>query len=177
MTAGPPAEHLRARLVAIADGLIPGTQEMPAPGSLDIAGRQLDLVLASRPDLADDLRRALEAASDADDPIAWVEWLAASDPPAHEAIVTVVVAGYYLHPDGAAAPRLPGAGGRGRPRRRLPRLHPRGAARTRARARRDLPADAAGLNGDTHARSLSVEWWSTADDDGAHGFRPPSTQP
>ena len=72
---------------------------MPAPGSLDIGGRQLDLVLASRPDLADGLRRALEAAGDADDPIAWVERLAAGDPPAHEALVTVVVAGYYLHPE------------------------------------------------------------------------------
>ena len=99
MTAGPPAPHLRARLAQIADGLIPGTQEMPAPGSLDIAGRQLDLVLASRPDLADGLCRALEAASDTDDAIAWIGRLATSDPPAHEALVTVVVAGYYLHPE------------------------------------------------------------------------------
>ena len=99
MTTGPPAPHLRARLVEIADGLIPGTQEMPAPGSLDIAGRRLDLVLASRPDLAEGLGRALEAGSDADDPILWVERLAASDPAAHEALVTVVVAGYYLHPE------------------------------------------------------------------------------
>ena len=96
MTAGALAPHLRARLARIADGLIPGTDEMPAPGTLDIGGRQLDVVLASRPDLADDLRRALEAAGD-DDPIAWAERLAASDPPAHEALVTVVVAGYYLH--------------------------------------------------------------------------------
>jgi len=92
------APHLRARLARIADGLIPGTVEMPAPGSLDIGGRQLDLVLASRPDLADGLRRALEAAGDADDPIAWVERLAGGDPTAHDALVTVVVAGYYLHP-------------------------------------------------------------------------------
>jgi hypothetical protein len=99
MTTGVPSAQLRARLAEIADGLIPGTQEMPAPGSIDIAGRQLDLVLASRPDLADGLRRALEAASDVDDPIAWVARLATSDPPAHEALVTVVVAGYYLHPD------------------------------------------------------------------------------
>jgi hypothetical protein len=98
VTTGPPAPHLRARLVEIADGLIPGTQEMPAPGSLDIAGRRLDLVLASRPDLAEGLGRALEAAGDVDDPIAWAERLATRDPPAHEAIVTVVVAGYYLHP-------------------------------------------------------------------------------
>lgn len=93
------AQHLRTRLARIADGLIPGTEEMPAPGSLDIGGRQLDLVLASRPDLADGLRRALEAAGEADDPIAWVERLATSDPPAHDALVTVVVAGYYLHPE------------------------------------------------------------------------------
>ena len=93
------AQHLRTRLARIADGLIPGTEEMPAPGSLDIGGRQLDLVLASRPDLADGLRRALEAADEADDPIAWVEQLATSDPPAHDALVTVVVAGYYLHPE------------------------------------------------------------------------------
>jgi hypothetical protein len=99
MTTGVPSAQLRARLVEIADGLIPGTQGMPAPGSLDIGGRQLDLVLASRPDLADALRRALQAASDVDDPIARVERLAVSDPPAHEALVTVVVAGYYLHPD------------------------------------------------------------------------------
>ena len=99
MTAGPLAEHLRVRLARIADGLIPGTEEMPAPGSLDVGGRQLDRVLASRPDLAEALRRALEAAGDAGDPIAWVEGLAAGDPQAHEALVTAVVAGYYLHPD------------------------------------------------------------------------------
>jgi hypothetical protein len=90
-------ELLRARLVRIADGLIPGTETMPAPGSLDIGGRQLDIVLASRPDLADGVRRALEAAGDADDPLAWVERLAEADPPAHDALVTAIVAGYYLH--------------------------------------------------------------------------------
>jgi hypothetical protein len=63
-----------------------------------IGGRQLDLVLASRPDLAGALRRALEAAGDAGDPIAWVESLAVRDPSAHEALVTATVAGYYLHP-------------------------------------------------------------------------------
>jgi hypothetical protein len=92
-------DRLRGRLVQIADGLIPGTETMPAPSSLDIGGRQLDTVLASRPDLAGGVRRALAAAGDAGDPIAWVEWLAGADPPAHEALVTVVVAGYYLHAD------------------------------------------------------------------------------
>jgi hypothetical protein len=90
---------LRDRLVRIADSLIPGTDEMPAPSSLDIGGRQLDMVLASRPDLADELRRALEAADGADDAIAFVARLAAADAAAHDALVTAVIAGYYLHPE------------------------------------------------------------------------------
>ena len=102
---------LRARLVHLADGLIPGTDAMPAPSSLDIGGRQLDAVLASRPDLADDLRRALEAAVDADDPIAWVERLARADPPAHGALITAVVAGYYLHPEVQRRLGYPGQAG------------------------------------------------------------------
>jgi hypothetical protein len=111
VTALPLGDLLRARLVQIADGLIPGTQAMPAPGSLDIGGRQLDVVLASRPDLADGVRRALEAAGDAGDPIAWVEWLAGADPPAHDALVTAVIAGYYLHPEVQRRLGYPGQSG------------------------------------------------------------------
>jgi hypothetical protein len=59
-------EDLRARLARIADALIPGTDEMPAPSSLDIA---------------------------------FVTRLASADAAAHEAFVTAVVAGYYLHPE------------------------------------------------------------------------------
>ncbi len=88
--------HLRDRLTRIADVLIPATGEMPAPSAVDIGGRQLDVVLASRPDLAPDLRRALETPGDAD-PLAHVQLLAADDPPAHDALVTAVIAGYYLH--------------------------------------------------------------------------------
>jgi len=111
VTAGAFDAELRARLARIADRLIPGTQEMPAPSSLDLAGSGLDLVLASRPDLADGLRRALEAAGDADDPIAWVERLATADPSAHAALVTVVVAGYYLHPEVQRRLGYPGQAG------------------------------------------------------------------
>jgi hypothetical protein len=91
-------EALRARLAQIADGLIPGTEAMPAPSALDIGGRQLDMVLTSRPDLAGDLARALQVAG-ARDAIALVEQLAGSDPAAHDALVTAIVAGYYLHSD------------------------------------------------------------------------------
>jgi hypothetical protein len=72
---------------------------MPAPSSLDIGGRQLDVVLTSRPDLATDLGRALAAAGGVADAIAWVEALRAGDPAAYDALVTAVVAGYYLHPE------------------------------------------------------------------------------
>ena len=93
------SDALRARLVRLADGLIPGTAEMPAPGSVDVGGRQLDLVLRSRPDLADGLRRALDAAADVDDPIAWVDRHADADPEACASLVTAIVAAYYLHPE------------------------------------------------------------------------------
>lgn len=92
-------DDLRARLARLADGLIPGTAEMPAPSAIGIAGAQLDVVLASRPDLADGVERALGAAPPAGDPIAWVEELRAIDPVAYDALVTAIVAGYYMHRD------------------------------------------------------------------------------
>ena len=92
-------ETLRERLARVADGLIPEADGMPAPSSVDIGGRQLDVVLGSRPDLAGDLRRALEAADDVKVPIGWLEALRTEDTAGYEALVTVVVAGYYMHPD------------------------------------------------------------------------------
>jgi hypothetical protein len=91
-------ERLRGRFAAIADVLIPEGDGMPAPSSVELGGRQLDLVLASRPDLELDLRRGLEAAAGVESPIAWLGTLAAEDPPAHDALVLAVCAGYYLHP-------------------------------------------------------------------------------
>lgn len=88
-------QDLRDRLTRIADVLIPATGEMPAPSDIDIGGRQLDVVLASRPDLRADLRRALETPGT--DALAHVRALAAADLPAHDALVTAVIAGYYLH--------------------------------------------------------------------------------
>jgi hypothetical protein len=90
---------LRERLARVADGLIPEADGMPAPSGVDIGGRQLDVVIGSRPDLADDLRAALEAADDVKDPIGWLEALRTEDAAGYEALVTVVVAGYYMHPD------------------------------------------------------------------------------
>jgi hypothetical protein len=91
-------DGLRERLARVADGLIPEADGMPAPSEVDIGGRQLDIVLASRPDLAESLKRALAGAAELDDAIAWVEELRAHDPDAYDALVTAVVAGYYMHP-------------------------------------------------------------------------------
>jgi hypothetical protein len=90
-------ESLRRKLAAVADELIPATDGMPSPSSVDIGGTQLDLVLAARPDLEVDLRRALVVAEGVEDPIAWLVTLAANDPDAHGALVLAVCAGYYLH--------------------------------------------------------------------------------
>jgi hypothetical protein len=92
-------ERLRARLAIVADGLIPESEGMPAPSVVGVGREQLDAVVASRPDLAGGLRRALEAAGDVQDPIAWLAALDLADPEAHEALVVAVVAGYYLHPE------------------------------------------------------------------------------
>jgi hypothetical protein len=92
-------ERLRERLSRVADGLIPEADGMPAASAVDIGGQQLDLVITSRPDLVDGIRRALEAAGDVQDSIGWLDALWAKDPSGHEALVTAVVAGYYMHPD------------------------------------------------------------------------------
>jgi hypothetical protein len=92
-------DALRERLARVADGLIPGVDGMPAPSSVDIGGGQLDAVLTSRPDLDADLGRALAGADAVEDAIAWIEALRAGDPSAYDALVTAVVAGYYLHPE------------------------------------------------------------------------------
>ena len=133
---------LRERLARLADGLIPGVDGMPAPSSLDIGGRQLDVVLTSRPDLAGDLGRALAAAAAVDDAIAWVETVRAEDP------VRLRRArhgrrGRLLPASGGQAPaRLPRPGARADRRRHLSRLRGRGPAGAGVRARAHLPPDA-----------------------------------
>ena len=93
------APSLRERLARLADGLIPGADGMPAPRELGIAGVQLDLVLAARPDLEPALRRALEQAPEVGGAREWVEALRAADPDAYDALVVAIVGGYYLHPE------------------------------------------------------------------------------
>jgi hypothetical protein len=93
------SDELRERLAAIAQGLIPAAEGMPAASEIDISGRQLDLVLRSRPDLIHDLLRAVSQVEEVGDPISWMDRLRKDDPPAHEALAVAIVAGYYMHPE------------------------------------------------------------------------------
>jgi hypothetical protein len=65
---------------------------------MGVGTAQLDIVLASRPDLAPLLDRALAdvALDDIDGLVAALE---AEDPEAHGAVTLAIVAGYYMHPD------------------------------------------------------------------------------
>jgi hypothetical protein len=87
----------RARLRELADGMIPAAHDMPSAGEVGVAERQLDTVLAARPDLAAPLTRALELAEGSD----WEGRLAAveaADPEAYDALLLTVVSAYYIHP-------------------------------------------------------------------------------
>jgi hypothetical protein len=93
---GPSAE-LRSWLAQVADLLIPAAGEMPAASEMDVAGRQLDVVLAARPDLTRLLQRGWNATADSD-PAESVRLLPELDPEAYDAVRTVVAGGYYIHP-------------------------------------------------------------------------------
>jgi hypothetical protein len=61
-----PSTELRAWLAQVADLLIPAAGEMPAASEMDVAGRQLDVVLGARPDLTRLLQRGWSATADSD---------------------------------------------------------------------------------------------------------------
>ncbi len=66
----------------------------------------IDRVLDARPDLADDLRRAL--ATDVDDAAVRLEALRTSDGAAHRALTLAVLAAYYRADDARAGLGYPG---------------------------------------------------------------------
>lgn len=91
-------QELRDRLRAFADVLIPAAHGMPAASEVGVADRQLDVVLAARSDLAEPLARALVVA-DPHDHEGTLARLAESDGEAHDALLLVVVGGYYIDAD------------------------------------------------------------------------------
>jgi hypothetical protein len=97
MPGGTIDEGLRARLRRFADVLIPAAHGMPAAGQVGVADRQLDRVLAVRPDLAAPLARAL-AGVDCDDHEGTLARLRDADREAHDALLLVVAGGYYIDP-------------------------------------------------------------------------------
>jgi hypothetical protein len=88
-------EALRDRLREFADQLIPAAHGMPAASEVGVADRQLDRVLAARPDLAAPLARAV-AGVDPDDRDGSLERLGAEDREASDALLLVVAGGYYM---------------------------------------------------------------------------------
>ncbi len=87
----------RDRLRRFADVLIPAAHGMPGAGEVGVADEQLDRVLAVRDDLTEPLLRAL-ARVDPDDHDGSLAQLARDDAPAHDALVLVIVGGYYIDP-------------------------------------------------------------------------------
>jgi hypothetical protein len=92
------SDTTRRALETIGSHLIPEAHGMPAAATMGVGTTQLDIVLASRPDLAPLLDRAL-ADADLGDLDVFVANLAATDPEAHDAVTLAIVAGYYMHPE------------------------------------------------------------------------------
>jgi hypothetical protein len=90
------SDSTRRALETIGNHLIPEAHGMPAAGTMGVGTTQLDIVLASRPDLALPLERALADVA-LDDIDAFVATLEAEDPEAHGAVTLAIVAGYYMH--------------------------------------------------------------------------------
>ncbi|MFC0548010.1 hypothetical protein [Kutzneria chonburiensis] len=87
-------DNLRRWLGGVADELIPAGDGMPAATEAGVAGGQLDLVLAVRPDLARALNRAWALAGE-HEPAPALRLLADLDPRAHQALLEIVSGGYY----------------------------------------------------------------------------------
>ncbi len=88
----------RRALETVGDYLIPEAHGMPAASTMEVGTAQLDIVLASRADLAPLLERAL-ADVVLDDVAGFVTALEADDPEGYGAVTLAIVAGYYMHPE------------------------------------------------------------------------------
>ncbi len=103
----PLTDSERDILSLLADELIPAADDMPAASEVGVHAALADRVLGYRPDLAHPLRRALAtAAPRAASPEGCsrvsstsLDELRRVDRPAHQALLVVVAAGYYLSED------------------------------------------------------------------------------
>ncbi len=92
-----PDQAQRATFAALADVLLPATDDLPAPSSIDAHGRWLDRALEARPDLAAPLAAILAGAAGRD-PAAEARRLHADEPEAFATLSLLVTGAYYLSP-------------------------------------------------------------------------------
>jgi len=84
----------RARLRSLAGIIIPASDALPAGCDVALEERALDRIISSRPDLAPLLKGAL--AESFEDPTQRLNCLRLDAPAQYQALLTVVVSGYYL---------------------------------------------------------------------------------
>jgi hypothetical protein len=92
------SQEQRDLLAALADVLIPRSDNMPSASQADIAGRWLDTVLTARPDLASGLNHLLVKASGCC-PENFIAELRTNDPAAFGVLAEVVTGAYFLNPN------------------------------------------------------------------------------
>lgn len=90
----PVSEAEREQLKRLAGGIIPVGDDLPSGSEVGLEGRALDRILAVRPDLSSDLKRALGETTEA--PAEALATLAAADVAAYQALLIVVTMGYYM---------------------------------------------------------------------------------
>jgi hypothetical protein len=86
--------------------LLPGDESMPPATDVGVADELLDAVVRARPDLVDDLHRAL--AVHVIDPWDGVQQLRRVDSGAYRALVLLALAAYYRSPEVGARIGWPG---------------------------------------------------------------------
>jgi hypothetical protein len=97
----------RATFARVADVLLPATDGLPAPSSLEVEQRLLDRALVTRPDLAAELDGVLDALDGAD--LASALPRLHDEQPARFAVLALFVTGaYYLSPKVRRAIGYPG---------------------------------------------------------------------
>lgn len=86
----------RKTLARLADVLIPASGHMPAASAVGVAGNQLDLVLRSRPDLAEALPPILDHVAGRE-PLESIKLLERRRPEDLLLLLQAVAGGYYMH--------------------------------------------------------------------------------
>lgn len=87
----------RQRFAELADVLIPSALGMPSASEADVPGHWIDVALSHRPDLSEELEKALTTATGLP-PTEAIEVLNTEHIPAFEALGTLAAGAYFLNP-------------------------------------------------------------------------------